>query len=280
MGKVANTEAASAIDRLAGWSYPAAMSSTGPIITLTTDFGLDDWYVAAMKSVLLKACPHARLVDVTHHIRAGDVLAGSICLERAVAVFEQGAIHLAVVDPGVGSDRRLLVGRVGEQWVVCPDNGLITWTWRRHAGVRTHELIWRPSSISKTFHGRDVMAPAAGMLAAGTATLEQIGRPIDDPILLDIAPATPPARTGQIIYFDSFGNAITNVLEETVKAAEGARICAAGRDLGEVKHTYSQVGPGHALALIGSSGLLEIAVREGSARESLRLAVGDAVTIV
>jgi hypothetical protein len=82
VGKVANTEAANPIARLAGWSYPAAMSSVGPIITLTTDFGLDDWYVAAMKSVLLKACPHARLVDVTRHIWAGDVLAGSICMER------------------------------------------------------------------------------------------------------------------------------------------------------------------------------------------------------
>src|SRR2546430_106634 len=134
-----------------------------PIITLTSDFGLSDHYVAAMKAVLIRDCPSARLVDVTHAVPRHDILCASITLERAVDGFLPGTVHLAVVDPGVGTDRRLIIARVREQYIVCPDNGLITWAWRVHvltpgqseAPPRVdswvREIAWRPCESSTTF---------------------------------------------------------------------------------------------------------------------------------
>jgi adenosylmethionine-8-amino-7-oxononanoate aminotransferase len=250
-----------------------------PIITLTTDFDLDDWYVATMKAVLLRHAPHARLIDVTHRVPAGDVLCGSISLERAIDGFPKGSIHLAVVDPGVGSHRRLLISHIKDQWVVCPDNGLITWAWHRHPGAQAYELTWRPTHSSPTFHGRDIMGPIAGMLAAGTTTLEQVARPLPDPILLDVTPAKPPITTGRVIHIDHFGNATTNVPDDVLKTVPGAEIRVASHNLGRLKRTYTDATPGEPLALIGSSGLLEIAVRDGSAADDLGLRVGAEIRI-
>jgi len=254
------------------------MALSGPIITLTSDFGQADWYVAAMKAVLLKECPDARLVDVTHQIPAGDILAGTLCLERAIAAFAPATIHLAVVDPGVGSSRRILVVSIADQLVLCPDNGLITWAWRRSPPGTAHELTWRPPRSSSTFHGRDVMAPAAGMLAAG-AGLKPIARPIDDPLLLDVQPIRDVGQAGQIIHFDRFGNAITNILKEAIGARSETHVWIAGRDLGPIKNTYSDVAKGDALAMIGSSGLLEISVRDGSAKTNLDLTIGRMIQL-
>ena len=253
--------------------------SARPIITLTTDFDLDDWYVATMKAVLLRHAPEARLIDVTHRVPAGDVLCGSISLERAIDGFPAGTIHLAVVDPGVGSHRRLLLANIKEQWVVCPDNGLITWAWHRHAGGRAYELSWRPTHSSPTFHGRDIMGPIAGMLAAGAVTHEQIARPIDDPVLLAVVPATSPISRGRVIHIDHFGNATTNVPDDVLKTVPGAEIRIGNRKLGRLKRTYTDVPPGEPLALIGSSGLLEIAVRDGSAADDLDIRVGAEICI-
>src|SRR6476659_3016602 len=132
---------------------PPHTTHARPIITLTSDFGLADSYVAAMKAVLIRHCPQARLIDVTHYVPRHDILCGSITLERAVDGFPASTIHLAVVDPGVGTDRRILVTRVKEQTIVCSDNGRVTWAWRRHGGGRAHELTWRPARApSYTFH--------------------------------------------------------------------------------------------------------------------------------
>ena len=265
----------------AGAPAPSVPSSyTGrPIVTLTTDFGTSDFYVAAMKAVLLRACPEARLIDVTHAVPRHDILCGSITLERAVDGFPPGTTHLAVIDPGVGTARRLLVGEVKQQRVVCPDNGLITWAWRRHGGGRAFELAWRPDrEPSHTFHGRDIMAPCAGMLAAGVR-LEELGRPLDAPLLLDVAPTDGAAGAARVIHVDAFGNATTNVSHELLgeRRLKGVRV--KGRDLGRPRRTYWDVPPGKPLALIGSSGLLEIAVRDGSAAEDLGLRVGDEVAV-
>src|SRR5258706_10542791 len=137
-----------------------------PIVSLTTDFGLDDWYVAAMKAVLLSHSPAARLVDITHTIPPGDIIKGSITLERALASFPPSTIHLAVIDPTVGSDRRALVVRIHQQLVVCPDNGLITWPIRRLGPFEAFQITWKPLATSPTFHGRDLFAPIAGRLAS------------------------------------------------------------------------------------------------------------------
>jgi len=248
-----------------------------PIVTLTTDFGTRDYYVAAMKAVLLRECPEVRLIDVTHEVPRHDILCGSITLERAVDGFLPGTVHLGVVDPGVGTDRRILVVELNRQTIICPDNGLITWAWRRLGPGQAYELTWRPKSGSNTFHGRDIMAPAGGMIARGDDILA-IARQIDDPILLDIAPAGTSEEGARVIHIDTFGNATTNMGRELAELpGRGFRI--GDKAIGPLDRTYADVPPGTPLALIGSSGLLEIAVRDGSAAGQLGLKVGDVVTV-
>src|SRR5437762_2205621 len=269
--------------RPSGTPVPTLASAyTGrPIVTLTTDFGTSDFYVAAMKAVLLRACPDARLIDVTHGVPRHDILCGSITLERAVDGFPAGTTHLAVVDPGVGTNRRLLVAQIKGQRVVCPDNGLITWAWRRHGreDARTYELTWRPDrQPSDTFHGRDIMAPAAGLIAAGVAP-ERLAVPIVNPILLEVTPTDGQAGSARIIHVDTFGNATTNLSRELLGERRLKAVRVKGRDLGRLRRTYWDVAPGKPLALIGSSGLLEVAVRDGSAVEELGVRVGDEVEV-
>jgi S-adenosylmethionine hydrolase len=185
-----------------------------------------------------------------------DILCGSITLERAVDGFPAGSVHLAVVDPGVGTDRRILVAQINQQHVVCPDNGLITWAWRRLGPGRAFELLWRPPDSSSTFHGRDIMAPAAAMIACGQP-LEELARPLDD----------------------HFGNATTNLHADVFKTFGHPVVSIRRQTVGKLRRTYWDVPPGKALALIGSSGLLEIAVRDGSAAEQLKIRVGDEVVL-
>ncbi len=262
------------------WAQPREDRPVPPVITLLTDFGLDDWYVAAMKAVLLQECPAARLLDITHLIPQSDVVRGSICLERALAMkLPPGTVHLAIVDPGVGSTRRLLVAQIQEQFIVCPDNGLISWAFRRHPGPHAfYELTWRPAEYSATFHGRDIMAPVAGCLAAGMP-VDQVVRSITDPILLDLALLTDLAHPGRIIHIDHFGNATTNIPEELLRDTAEHCISVKGTQIGLISSTYASVHAGESLALIGSSSLLEIAVRDGSAMHVLGLRVGDPVQV-
>lgn len=252
---------------------------TAPVITLLTDFGTTDTYVAEMKAVLLNQSPGAAIVDATHDIEPQDVQAAAVTLERLLRVFAQGTVHIAVVDPGVGTDRRLLLVEIKGQYVLCPDNGLITWAWRRHPQrARAHELIWPPTWESCTFHGRDILAPAAAMLASGQMHLGELCKPIDDPVLLDLAPATAPVVRGQIIHFDHFGNAITNVPVEEMPIPRPRAIRLHGRKI-PFHQTYAKVNAGKAVALVGSSGLVEIAVRNGCARKSLKLKLRDTLTL-
>ncbi|HEV2294462.1 MAG TPA: SAM-dependent chlorinase/fluorinase [Tepidisphaeraceae bacterium] len=256
-----------------------ATSASRPIITLLSDFGLADSYVAAMKAVLIRHCPDARLIDVTHQVPRHDVLCGSITLERAVDGFPPRTVHLAVIDPGVGSDRRLLIAEVNDQFIVCPDNGLVTWPWRMHVGGAAHQLTWRPTRVpSHTFHGRDILAPTAAQIASGVPIAE-LGRPIADPVLLDIAPAEQPATRGRVIHLDHFGNATTNIPVEVLGPKPQAMVHVNRKTIGKLKKTYWDVAPGKPLALIGSSGLLEIAVRDGSAKDDLKVRVGDEVQL-
>lgn len=288
-----------------------------PIVTFLTDFGLADAYVAEMKAAVLRACPEATLVDVTHLIPPQDVLAGSIALERAVRSFPPGTVHLAVVDPGVGSERKILVAHLNGQTIIAPDNGLITWPLRRlapfwrweedrsvgatggrcdasdctvasgkappHPGllpqgkkgreaIAFHELLWRPDTVSSnTFHGRDIMGPVAGMIAAGQFDPKQLA-PLDRPERLDIDVARSPAEA-RVIHIDHYGNCTTNVPAELL--TPNMTIA----HVGAVRRTYADAAPGEALALVGSSGLLEIAVRNGSAAKQLNLKVADKIDI-
>jgi len=199
----------------------------------------------------------------------------SFTLERAIASFPDGSFHVAVVDPGVGTDRRLLAVSFDGATVVCPDNGLITWPWRRHRGA-AHKVVWRPDGrASHTFHGRDVLAPVVGMLAAGRPVGE-LCEPIADPVLLDVHLAD--ARvTGQVIHVDRFGNATTNIPEELLRGRPSVTVRVGSQTVGPVRRTYADAAAGRPLVLIGSSGLLEIAVRDGSAARVLGLRAGDEV---
>lgn len=250
-----------------------------PIITLTSDFGLSDAYVASMKAVLVRGCPSARLIDVTHGVPRHDILCGSITLERAVDGFPPRTVHLAVVDPGVGTHRRMIVAQVKDQFIVCPDNGLITWAFRVHGDGSVREITWRPPQSSNTFQGRDVMAPIAARVAADGKAVELFTSPIDDPVLLDLEPAAIEESRGRIIHIDHFGNATTNIRQDALRAKASVSVKVNRRSVGKLRRTYWDVAPGKPLALIGSSGLLEIAVRDGSARDDLNIRVGDSVVL-
>jgi S-adenosylmethionine hydrolase len=246
------------------------MPDTRPIITFTTDFGSSDAYVAEMKGAVLKLCPEATLVDITHNIPPQDVLGGSITLERVVRAFPPGTIHVAVVDPGVGTDRKLLVAEVLGQQIFAPDNGLLTWVWHRVGGISTRELLFRPTPTQySTFHGRDILAPAAALVAAGQGESVPTGR-LDRPVLLNISPARS-LDEARVIHIDHFGNATTNVPAELVTRDTYVL------EVGRIHKTYSDVGIGEPVALIGSSGLLEIAVRNQYGASQLDLAIGSKI---
>ena len=255
------------------------------IVTLTTDFGTRDPYVAQLKGVLLAGCEGARVHDLTHEIAPQDVLEGALFLAAAVPAFPPGAVHLAVVDPGVGTDRRALAATVGGQHLVCPDNGLLTLLARR-AAIEDARSIERASlrrePVSPTFHGRDLFAPAAAFLACGGA-LQELGPPVADPVELPLPrPRRDGARLlGEVLHVDRFGNAITNLGRSGIEATAGRRavsVEAGGLRL-PLARTYGDVADGEALALIGSADLLEVAVRDGSAAAALGLERGSEVAV-
>ncbi len=247
-----------------------------PIITLTTDFGLRDGYVAAMKGVMLQIAPQAVLVDVTHEVDRHAVLPGAFVLRDVLRWYPPETVHVAVVDPGVGSARRIIAARLAGQYLVAPDNGLISLAHQDFPIEQVH-VVENPSvrlpQVSATFHGRDIMAPAAAHLANG-ATLDDLGRPTDH---VEILPTPRPRRladnslAGQAIYADVFGNLTTNIGQADLAAlrrlSPNPSVTVQGQSLGPVRRTYSDVAAGESLALIGSGGMLEIAVHAGSAAE-------------
>jgi S-adenosylmethionine hydrolase len=241
------------------------------IITLLTDFGLSDSYVAEVKGVLLSRAPNAVLVDVTHQVAPGDVRAGQYLLARAWRQFPSGTVHLAVVDPGVGTSRRALAAAAGGHWFVAPDNGLLSFLETPHFAS-----LAIPADAAPTFHGRDVFAPAAAALASGTP-LERLGSPITDPYisLLPSPHHDGTAVMGEVLYVDRFGTLISNIPGPDVEP--GVRIRVAGTDVGALRRTFGDVERGTLVALVGSGGTVEIAVRDGSAARLLGVGVGAEV---
>jgi hypothetical protein len=249
-----------------------------PIVTLLTDFGTADGYVAEVKGVLLSQAPGITVVDASHDLPPQDVEAGRLALARYWRRFPHGTVHLAVVDPGVGSDRAALAVESDGRYLVGPDNGLLSPALLL-AGARAVRLPVPPRA-APTFHGRDLFAPAAARLACG-ARLDELGDPVDEPVVR----RTPEARRlpdgtieGTVIAVDRFGNAITNLLAPSTIAHGGADLVVQGRAL-PVGRVYADAGPGGALALPGSNGLLEIAVRDGSAAERLGITRGARVAL-
>lgn len=242
------------------------------VITLLTDYGLRDSYAAEIKAVLLSLAPAAVLVDVTHEVPAGDVRAGQYLLARTWHRFPTGTVHLAIVDPGVGTARRALAGAVAGHLFVGPDNGLLS----SLPDAARWVTLPVPAQAAATFHGRDVFAPAAARLATGAAILD-LGPPADAVVR---APLPAPrwdgaAWVGEVVYADRFGTLVTNLPGEAVEP--GVRLVVGDREVGALRRTFGDVEPGHLVAFVGSGGTIEIAVRNGSAVRLLGAGVGTTV---
>jgi S-adenosyl-L-methionine hydrolase (adenosine-forming) len=246
-----------------------------PIITLLTDFGTTDHYVAELKGVLLTQAPGVTLVDITHSVSPGDVRSGAYLLGRTWHRFPSATIHMVVIDPGVGTSRAALALSAAGHSFVGPDNGVFTPV-MQDIPVET-VMLPTPEDASPTFHGRDLFAPAAAALACGTP-LRAIGKPFTG-IPERLAYTTPhyEGKTiiGEILYIDRFGTLITNLTAELVPAY--ARLEVEDLDIGTLRRTYADVGTGGLLAYIGSAGAIEIAVRNGSAARRLGVGVGASV---
>ena len=245
-----------------------------PCLTLTTDFGGKDAYVASMKGVILRAVPEARLVDISHEIPPQDIAEGGYVLACAFPYFPSGTIHLLVVDPGVGTSRRLLAARTEHHVFLAPDNGCLGLVFDTEAPLEIVEILSAgDAAVSPTFHGRDLLAPAAARLLQGAA-LREIGPPASDPHPFPVPPARA-ASEGRlhltVLSIDRFGNLILN-LRGARGGASDARtpfLEIAGRRLSRWVRTYGEAPAGEPVLLFNSSGFLEIAVPNGSAAQAL-----------
>jgi S-adenosylmethionine hydrolase len=261
-----------------------------PVIALLTDFGTRDPYVAAVKGVILSACPDATLVDITHDISPYDTLEAALALETTCALYPPRTVFMAVVDPGVGSGRRGLAIAAGGRFYVGPDNGVLSLAVYRESAPEIHEIVqrdWLRAEIAPTFHARDVFAPVAARLATGNA-IGDVGPLVDDPAQLAI-PAVIHAQSheyaAKVIHVDRFGNLITNVSDRQLEKMVGALpresilvASVAGCVLPLVR-TYSDVADGAGAMVAGGGGRLELAVRCGSAAERYGIGVGGDIYI-
>ena len=259
----------------------ADRAAVSGIVTLTTDFGTRDSYVGAIKGALLTVAPDLTLVDLSHEVPPQDILAGAFLLRHAATEFPAGTVHLGVVDPGVGSARLAIVVQAGGHLWVGPDNGLFSLILAADPGARvyalTHPDLRRPS-VSATFHGRDVFAPAAARLATGFPAASA-GPAVPSPVRLAAIAATrrDAGLEGSVIHVDHYGNLISCITAgEVADLGDRARlqVQVGDRGLDGVVDTYADVAPGALAALIGSGGLLEIGLREGSAAAALGLGRG------
>jgi S-adenosylmethionine hydrolase len=245
------------------------------IITLTTDFGTRDHYVAQLKAVLYARGPSdLRVVDLSHEIAPHAVREAAFFLRFALPRFPAGTIHLAVVDPGVGSARLPLAAECEGQYLLAPDNGSLSWV--LDASARFHR-IEHDRAVAPTFHGRDVFAPAAARLARGE-DLSALGPAVREIVRFPWPEPSHDASgsRGVVVHVDRFGNLITNLRAEAL--LPGAQVSVGPTAIGQVQSHYAQVAPAQLLALIGSEGLLEVAARDASAATILGAGVGSGVT--
>jgi len=254
-----------------------------PLVALLSDFGTQDWYVACMKAVILSRCPGARLVDITHEIPAQDVVAGAFTLAASFPWFPPATIFLCVVDPGVGTARPLIAARAGGRVLVGPDNGLLglvlAQTPRPRIVRLTERRVWLPRP-SRTFHGRDILAPVAAALARGAA-LQRFGPATHQfqPLPLPIPRRRGLTVSGCIVHIDHFGNLLTSLPAQLAATAAGRVRIRFGRQTARVVSSYGEGRRGELLALAGSSGYLELAIRDGSAAKRFRARRGAPITL-
>jgi len=259
-----------------------------PLITLLSDFGLKDPYVAEMKAVILTICPEAKIVDISHSIEKFNIRMGAFVLASATRYFPKGSIHVAVVDPTVGTGRRAVLVETSQAFFVGPDNGVLMLAAQRDEIKHVYSLTNRKlmlHRISSTFHGRDVFAPAAAHLANGTSP-SYFGHRIKDYVVPHFAAPLLRAHSivGEILHVDDFGNIITNIMGTELEKAglklDELSICLKGKWFrANLCDAYGNVAPKSVLALIGSHDFLEIAVNQGNAAKTFNAKAGDEVAV-
>ena len=257
-------------------------------ITLTTDFGLRDGYTAAMKGVMLGIAPDVQFIDVTHLIEPQDVMEAAFVIKNMVSFFPEGTVHLAVVDPGVGTSRQPVALKYNSQWFVGPDNGLFSLVLN---GDSPEELVvldnssyWRTPFPNDTFHGRDIFGPVAAHIASGVP-LHTLGTPIETlkPLHWALPIADQQGVQGWVVHVDHFGNCITNISKKLIQKQcnnKGVKCYVGSTIIASIDSTYATVATGEPLLLFNSQDLLEIAINTGNASEMLSIRKGSPVNIV
>jgi S-adenosyl-L-methionine hydrolase (adenosine-forming) len=256
------------------------------IVTLTTDFGTNDHLVAAMKGVILNINPAARIVDISHNVTPYDILDGALCVGNAYKYFPSRTIHVVIVDPGVGTDRRPILVSGEKQFFVAPDNGILSMVFEREACTVRHITAehYFLNPVSPTFHGRDIFAPTAGWLSK-TLQTEAFGEVITDHVRFAMPKAKAVGQTvkGVILRVDAFGNLMTNLTEEEIPigALDGGpiRMAVNGKQVLRFARTFASGNPGEPIAVVGSAGYIEIAVNRGNAARTLGANRGTEVTL-
>jgi len=261
-----------------------------PIVTLTTDFGINDHFVGTMKGVILNIAPDATIVDINHAVQAFDVLDGALTIAQAYDYFPSGTIHVVVVDPGVGTARRPILMSTEKHYFVAPDNGVLSLVYNREERIRVRHITGEHyflQPVSNTFHARDVFAPVAGWLAKGVDG-EKFGDEISDYVRFNAPkPKATDARTmkGVILKVDRFGNLITNFTPQEVPALFQAeppafKIQLGKSEISEMHANYAEGAPNEVFGILGSMGYLEIAANRAAAAQLVGAGKGSEVTIV
>jgi S-adenosyl-L-methionine hydrolase (adenosine-forming) len=265
------------------------MATMTRIVTLLTDFGLQDHFVAAMKGVMLGIHPDLQFIDISHLIPPRDIHSGAFTLGQAWAYYPPGTIHLAVVDPGVGTARKALAVSAGGHFFVAPDNGLLGYVLEKEEGFTAHEITadhYFHKPVSSTFHGRDIFAPAAAWISRDIP-LQKFGPAVKQPVRLKMPGVTKIKDAlvqGAVLAVDHFGNLVTNLRPEDVPAYSGGggacKMVAGQREITSFRRTFGEGAAGELFVVPGSCGYLEIVMRDRSAAAELRLSPGAPVGIV
>jgi len=258
------------------------------VISLLTDFGLRDGYVGVMKGVIWQIAPGIQIADISHNIGPQNVLEGAIAWGRTVPYFPDGSVHIGVIDPGVGTQRRPIAARLGNYYFVLPDNGLISMVLdsaeKKDQPIEFIHLdnpkYWL-SEISNVFHGRDIFSPVGAHLAKGIQ-LKELGSPIDDPVRLEIPRphSSPNGVRGEVISIDNFGNIASNILQSDLDGLGVVIVNIAGVEIDGLVNTFGERLPGELIALYGTRADLLISVVNGNAAEHLRVKVGDTIEVI
>jgi S-adenosyl-L-methionine hydrolase (adenosine-forming) len=258
------------------------------LITLMTDFGLRDGYTGVMQGVIYRIAPDVRITDISHLIRPQNVQEGGLVWGRSYPFFPEGTIHVGVVDPGVGTQRRPIAARLGAHFFVCPDNGLLTVPLEQaeQAGAQVEIVhldqprFWLPD-VSNVFHGRDIFSPVAAHLAKGTA-LQELGSPINDPVRLQVPRPAQLANgwRGAIISVDHFGNLGTNLTGQQLSHLKNPRVRLGRYEIEGISRTFGDRPAGEPVALIDSDGNLAICVVNGDASKEMGINTGEIVEVV